>query len=614
MKPLHIFSEPYGTTGNIGDNFRRLLGAPTLDPLQTVIRESIQNIADAAKLGLGPDIYIRIRKLNEQQVFVLANTVLKDLPNEVRSQKEFGLLLSQKEPVVMEICDFNTVGLGGPTRADRIPINTKRTDFIDFLRNIGTARDTKLGGGTYGFGKVALYKASKCSFVIIDSQPYESSSEDRRLIGCHIGHSFNVPENGMQKRFTGRHWWGIPDLEDGVVDPLIGNDAKILASALGFPDRDMERSGTSIMIVDFDNGGEELLTIGNKIAEAILYNFWPRMMRDTPSDRRFNCYLEVDGLPIEIPEPEDFPPLDLFTKAMRAARTESGNNIIKIASKKPIKELGVLAIENGLRTQRRSLLSEYNLFPKTSQHIALMRPVELVVKYLEGSALPDTRLEWAGVFITSNEHEVESAFADSEPPAHDDWVSNNLPRGHAKTYVNVALRDLRFHATTQGEKGTGRPIYQSGPPLARLAGNLGSALEGVNGEGAGLIRTGSGGGRNSRPISAKATSPLFIRLEATKLGTVAVFSTDVRQDNRKRGAQLSVMASIALEGAKALQLDEGIIIQPTIVSITSIDRSVEIMGNIFQLEGEEGTYEIRVTVPKDCAVTVEANVLMEDQI
>jgi hypothetical protein len=74
------------------------------------------------------------------------------------------------------------------------------------------------------------------------------------------------------------------------------------------------------------------------------------------------------------------------------------------------------------------------------------------------------------------------------------------------------------------------------------------------------------------------------------------------------------MASIALEGAKALQLDEGIIIQPTIVSITSIDRSVEIMGNIFQLEGEEGIYEIRVTVPKDCAVTVEANVLMEDQI
>ncbi|AEF43662.1 hypothetical protein SerAS12_0507 [Serratia sp. AS12] len=614
MKPLHMFSEPYGTTGNISDNFRRLLGAPTLDPLQTVIRESIQNIADAAKLGLGPDIYIRIRKLTEQQVSVLANTVLKDLPNEARSKKEFASLLSQKEPVVMEICDFNTVGLGGPTRADRIPINTKRTDFIDFLRNIGTARDTKLGGGTYGFGKVALYKASKCSFVIIDSQPYDSSSEDRRLIGCHIGHSFNIPENGMQKRFTGRHWWGVPDLEDGVVDPLIGNDAKILASALGFPDRDMTRSGTSIMILDFDNGGEELLTIGNKIAGAILYNFWPRMMRDTPSDRRFNCYLEVDGLPIEIPEPEDFPPLDLFTKAMRAARTESGNNIIKMLSKKPIKELGILAIEHGLRNQRRSLLSEYSPFPKTSQHIALMRPVELVVKYLEGAGLPDTRLEWAGVFITSSEHEVESAFADSEPPAHDDWVPNNLPKGHAKTYVNVALRDLRFHATTQGEKGTGRPIYQSGPPLARLAGNLGSALEGVNGEGAGLIRTGGGGGGNPRPICAKSTSPLFIRLEATKLGTVAVFSTDVRQDNRKRGAQLSVMASIALEGVKTFQLDEGIIIQPTIVSITSIERRVEIMGSIFQLEGEEGTYEIRVTVPKDCAVTVEANVLMEEQI
>jgi hypothetical protein len=34
-------------------------------------------------------------------------------------------------------------------------------------------------------------------------------------------------------------------------------------------------------------------------------------------------------------------------------------------------------------------------------HIALMRPVELVVKYLEGNPLPDARLEWAGVFIAA---------------------------------------------------------------------------------------------------------------------------------------------------------------------------------------------------------------------
>ena len=53
---LGLYSEPYGTTGNIGENFLRLLGTPSSDPLQTVVREAVQNIADAAKLGQGPEI------------------------------------------------------------------------------------------------------------------------------------------------------------------------------------------------------------------------------------------------------------------------------------------------------------------------------------------------------------------------------------------------------------------------------------------------------------------------------------------------------------------------------------------------------------------------------
>ena len=34
-KSLSLQSERYGSTGNIGENFQRLLGAPSLDPLQT---------------------------------------------------------------------------------------------------------------------------------------------------------------------------------------------------------------------------------------------------------------------------------------------------------------------------------------------------------------------------------------------------------------------------------------------------------------------------------------------------------------------------------------------------------------------------------------------------
>src|SRR5690606_15863135 len=140
---LELYSEPYGSTGNIGENFRRLLGAPSLDPLQTVIREAVQNIADAAKLGTGPEIFIRIRTLDAAQRGALRERVFSSLPEETSSREQILAALDLDPLIVLEICDFGTVGLGGPTRSDRIPVGTKQTDFIDFLRNIGTPRDTE---------------------------------------------------------------------------------------------------------------------------------------------------------------------------------------------------------------------------------------------------------------------------------------------------------------------------------------------------------------------------------------------------------------------------------------------------------------------------------------
>ena len=468
VRKLSLYSEPYGSTGNIGENFRRLLGAPSLDPLQTVIREAVQNIADATLPGTGPEIQIRLRHLTHEQRRALVSRVLCHLPREARSRGLLTAMRSQQTLLVMEICDFRTTGLGGPTRSDRIPVGVDDTDFIDFLRNIGTARDTVLGGGTYGFGKVALYRASKCSTIIVDTLPRGAS--DRRLIGCHIGSSFEVPGSDYRRRFTGRHWWGVPAPGDHIVDPATGSDAEDLASCLGFPERSGGRTGTSIMILDFDTNGDDLDVVGHRIAEGLLWNFWPRLMRDTPTHKRFACRVEVDGVPTSIPDPDEFPPLDLFTKAMRAIRNETGNDVRDISSKRPAKMLGKLALEKGLRTGRRPLVRDRSLFPGTSHHIALMRPIELVVKYLRGMPLPNEEVEWAGVFVTSCDDEVERAFAESEPPAHDDWIPANFPRSRAKTFVNVALRELKSIAADMGIAATSYPsASDAGPPLASVA-------------------------------------------------------------------------------------------------------------------------------------------------
>ena len=279
---LSLQSERYSSTGNIGENFQRLLGAPSLDPLQTLIREAVQNIADASTPDSGPEIQIRLRRLTREQRITLASQVVSEIPQQPRSKKLLTSMLSRNNLTVLEICDFVTLGLGGPTRADRIPVGEDCTDFIDFLRNIGTARDTEQGGGTYGFGKVALYRASRCSTIVVDTLPHGLGPKGRRLIGCHVGQSFEEPDNGTLCRFTGRHWWGVPDPEDGVVDPATGSAAKDLALNLGFPERSGDQSGTSIMILDFDANDEDLDLVGSRVVEGLLWNFWPRMMRDCP--------------------------------------------------------------------------------------------------------------------------------------------------------------------------------------------------------------------------------------------------------------------------------------------------------------------------------------------
>lgn len=79
MSLLELFSEPFARTGNIAaDGFKKLLGCPAQDLLQTVLRESIQNSIDAGRLGKGPTIHVRYRTLTSEQLRFLLNQVLSD--------------------------------------------------------------------------------------------------------------------------------------------------------------------------------------------------------------------------------------------------------------------------------------------------------------------------------------------------------------------------------------------------------------------------------------------------------------------------------------------------------------------------------------------------------
>lgn len=611
LASLSLHSEPYAPTGNIGDSgFRKLLGTPSLDLIQTVVREAVQNCCDADKSGNGPEVLIRLRRLDESQTRVMREHALCELPHEAQSRSRLQSFLESPQPTVLEICDFNTTGLGGPTRADCIPPDATSTDFIDFLRNVGTTRDTAQGGGTYGFGKVALYLASHCNTILVDTRTDASSGRERRLMGCHLGAaSSKTLSDGSRKRFTGRHWWGYKDAQNALVDPLRDSSAEDLSDALGFTPRDLMRSGTSIMILNPRLPTDDLPQAAAGIVETLLWNFWPRMMESTPARKRINFSVEADGQAVTIPKPEEFPPLDLFCRAMNQIRNDD-KPVSTISCGNPRKALGKMAIVKGLRAQRTPLVErDESLFPQHSSHIAVMRPVELVVRYYDGTPLPNTSVEWAGVFVASEEEEVERAFADSEPPAHDDWQPENMPKGRAKTFVNVAVRELKKAANSVANPSINAVgPTDSGPGLAAVSERLGGLLEDGLGDGARPRSGGGSGGSSSR--KRRVSRPEFSHLKLVGDKRVAVFTAEVSGD----GAEdtLSAEARLVLDGSTSRAALDDATRQPRVLEIRMPSSSISIQSETIGIGTARGTVEVDVMMPEDCAVGLSLDLLDQE--
>lgn len=604
---LNLHSEPYSPSGNMAANgVRKLLGAPRLDLLQTVVREAVQNCCDAAKNGQGPKVRFRLRRLSSAQLETLQARVLTDLPDHPETSDPVRAFLESAEPWVLEICDFATTGLTGPTRADLPAASGERTDFINFLRDIGTRRDTDLGGGTYGFGKSALYLASRCSLIVVDSETRHLGQPVRRLLAAQLGETYIAGADGQEKRFTGRHWWGVTDPTESFADPLEGEDAASLAHELGMPHRATGDTGTSIMILDPQFIEDNIGDVVGAIQEALLWHFWPRMMADVPPARKLDVTIELDGEYQPIPAPEDMPPLDLFCDAMLGIRG-GHSKVQKVECLRPSADLGRLNIVKGFRGERVPLRSDgESLFPKTCKHIAVMRPVELVVRYYDdGDPLPQEGFEWAGVFVTSADPEIEKAFADAEPPAHDDWQPDMLPqRSWARRYVRVALSRIRDAASAVAG-GTAAEVagQRDGPSLGRVADLFGRALGSANRQGGGpRTRTSGGGGGGRRSFAV--TRPAFVKLDEAGREAFALFRSDVRNEAGVR-LQLSLQPSIVVDGGGATaDLDERDL--PRVVAVYSEKGLIEGEDGLFDIGEYAGALHMAVSLPDEGAVMLKA--------
>ncbi|MBN9758407.1 hypothetical protein Ae406Ps2_5578c [Pseudonocardia sp. Ae406_Ps2] len=433
------WSQPFPPTGAIAsEGIRNQLGRPPVDPLTVFVRETAQNSWDA-RLGDRPTSF-RLELTTVAPTHRPNWERLLTPPANREPNLGIGRLVRTPNVRLLSVVDRGTKGLGGPTRADEVAAD--RRDWVSFVLNVGEKRDTHQGGGTYGYGKAVLYRMSKVGTILVYTRTdVPGVGLESRLIGIAMRESFDGRETPTDdtRPFTGRHWWG--DVQEGHVEPLRGAEADTVARSLGLFHFADNETGTTLVVLDpnlddFEDVGDGARHLANTLA----WQLWPIMLPER-GDNRLVAEVRASGTTFPVPDPAETYPLDMFVEAYRAQRDGKGE---VLECKSPKRKLGTFAVKEDfvlpMAADSAGLAAAYAGVPGDPHHICLMRSPELVVRYLEQTETGSVNRAYAGVFRAADD--LDDVFAASEPPTHDDWVSQQLA-GQDKTFVNVTFRRIK---------------------------------------------------------------------------------------------------------------------------------------------------------------------------
>ena len=575
MKKLDMQAEEYVATGNIAsEGMRNQLGRPRLDRLSLLVRESAQNAWDAkaarasfvtfglAGWTLSPKQFDLLQQVVFAQRPPTSATDTSEAASLGQTIKDTSTMLKKHGDdratrlAILAVYDRGTTGLCGPTRANVVGEPDEARDFVDFFRNVGTPPDKAQGGGTFGYGKAALYLASGAHTILVHTRTSRGSEPTSRFMGSALTNHYSKGD----AFFTGRHWWGRC-ASDGVVDPVVDDEADELAEALGLPGYVRNTKGTTIAIVapEFGVWAQQPRRALEYMVLQMLLNFWPKMV-PWPGEQfprmKFEASWEKEKL--VAPDPASTPPLDGFVEALEAVRRAEleRDADAEIYCKRPKQRLGRVALRKCFTQKTR--LTEFvgqGTVPDIhtrSHHVALLRRPELVVEYRAFEPLPSDDVGYAGVFLA--DPDMDRVYAGAEPPTHDTWSPTILNDRRYQTFVRTTFKrlDERVRDFT-GPVAVTAPAADGGP-LATFADQLGTVLIGIEGPGASLqpVRPPPPkrpkGGRKKRAARPKVEVRDTGALKVIDGQRVRVFEVELRHAAGKPGSTMEAQLGTVLRG------------------------------------------------------------------
>ncbi|MFJ3244143.1 hypothetical protein ACIQ8G_16360 [Streptomyces sp. NPDC094154] len=447
------------------------LDGTELDPLTLLVRESAQNSWDA-RTGDGPvDYRVELRTLGPSEAPVWRKLFAEGAP-QLRHLK-LRTSLARSALRILTVTDTGTRGLGGPTRADvAVP---GQSDFASFVRKTGSSSKITGRGGTYGFGKAVFHLLSASRTVVVHTRCRVGDRLETRLIGWAVHESYTVEGDDGTKTFTGRHFWG--KIRHGYVEPLVGEEADAAAGSLGLTFLPDGEAGTSVAILDPVFGERDDAEAMRWIVDAMVWNLWPKMLPEG-GDAPMRFSASHEGRIVPVPRPSEVPHLRPFVWAY--------DDMSRLVEHK---SLGRVVGRLGMR----KFISPQATPPRVAQeagigerlhHTCLMRPVDLVVRYLEGPPFFEESGGYAAVFRA--DAGMDRVFAAAEPASHDAWLVDKLSgedhrlAKHALRKINDAMKEASGPAPVSNEAGEGVSLAGMSRLMAGLmAGTAGEGAEAV---------------------------------------------------------------------------------------------------------------------------------------
>lgn len=401
------------------------------NPIRHLAREVNQNAFDAAG-----DNSVVVVKICHREVLAAEIPNFDQLKTNLRSCHEASKGESRKATIffktaldelekkkisVLEISDYNTRGMKGPS--------LNGTPFYAFMKAKGQSRkETGDASGSYGIGKFAPYAVSKIRTIFISTVYQEDTGE---FVQLTQGKSILMSHDQDGKRKQGVGFWGVKD----KCQPVKGVGSSLpewLQRASVLTDLSLKKGSTlTILCFDASKDWEELLatSVAENFFGAILdsklrveigdkFKLDQNTIIDFFENHSIRALIEEKKLK---GEPEQFDNCKNYLAALRG-----GTEVITEESE--MRELGLCQVK--------ILIGEG--LPKK---VCALRNGMFITDSLNGLKSFSDFKEFVAVFRCQSKKGNELLRA-MEPPRHDDFEPDRLPTREEQKKGKTALRDL----------------------------------------------------------------------------------------------------------------------------------------------------------------------------